>query len=78
MNDYSQHLDATYLQLQHIHDAAKQGNTGKVSEIAQAVDWEAVAGEFESVACAITEPFTGTTGESSAIYYCLTFPTTTA
>lgn len=50
MNDYSQHLDATYLQLQQIRDAAKQGDTGKVSEIVQSVDWEAVADEFESVA----------------------------
>lgn len=50
MNDYSQHLDAAYLQLQQIRDAAKQGNMGKVSEIAQTVDWGAVADEFESVA----------------------------
>ena len=50
MNDYSQHLDAAYLQLQQLRDAAKRGELDKVAEIAQAVDWEAVASEFESVA----------------------------
>jgi hypothetical protein len=50
LSDYSQHLDAAYLQLQQLRDAAKQGELDRVAEIAKAVDWEAVASEFESVA----------------------------
>ncbi len=49
MIDYSQHLDTSYSQLLQLRDAAQRGNMGKVAEIAQAVDWEAVASEFESV-----------------------------
>jgi hypothetical protein len=50
MTDYCQHLDATHALLQQIRSAVEQGNIATVAEIARAVDWEAVTGEFETVA----------------------------
>lgn len=50
MNDYSQHLNSTDILLQQLRNAAKQGDTGKVVELTQKVDWEVVASEFEPVA----------------------------
>jgi len=48
--DYNQHLDATDILLQQLRDAAKRGDTSKVVELAQKVDWEVVASEFEPAA----------------------------
>lgn len=50
MTDYSQHLNATDALLQQLRDAAMQGDTAKVAEVVQIVDWDAVASEFETVA----------------------------
>ncbi|WP_340530200.1 hypothetical protein [Cupriavidus necator] len=49
MNDYAQHLDATHALLLQLREAAGQGNKSKLAELAQAVDWEIVTSEFETV-----------------------------
>ncbi len=49
MTDYCQHLDATYALLQQLRSAAERGDMAAIAEIARAVDWEAVTGEFEPV-----------------------------
>lgn len=49
MSDYCNHLDATYALLLQLRSAAEQGDMATVAEIARAVDWEAVTGEFEPV-----------------------------
>lgn len=49
-NDYCQHLDATYALLLQIRSVVERGDMATVAEIARAVDWEAVTGEFETVA----------------------------
>lgn len=48
--DYSQHLDATYALLLQLRSAAERGDVATVTEIARAIDWEAVTSEFETVA----------------------------
>lgn len=49
MSDYCNHLDATYALLLQLRSAAEQGDMATVAEIARAVNWEAVTGEFETV-----------------------------
>lgn len=48
-SDYCQHLDATYALLEQLQSATDRCDMATVAEIALAVDWEAVTGEFEPV-----------------------------
>lgn len=50
VSDYCRHLDATYALLLQLRSATARGDMAAVAEIVRAVDWEAVASEFETVA----------------------------
>ncbi|ODV43810.1 hypothetical protein AWV79_14165 [Cupriavidus sp. UYMMa02A] len=48
--DYSEHLNATYALLAQLREAQERGDRARVAALAEAVDWEVVADEFETVA----------------------------
>lgn len=49
MNDFCQHLDASYSLLMQIQEAVKQDDSEKVTKLIKSVDWETVTSEFEPV-----------------------------